>query len=602
MRTRASAIGAIALFFFRLVWNSSTHLNVRHVKPPIPRRGWDERIHSIRLTPRLAFWNKWSDSSLLYLNHVKFSTSQCLRMTGGERNSSREINETQSISLRVVSSNNYGYTYTWDETYPQLLRQRRLNTSREVLERERRCLAQKLPGALSGVKPRTDFDILIDKEERRIFVLDERGVDMSPNTGLPRRLPHLRIIEMNVPGNVRPGQNFTYLIAGYGHIRCTCPEVVPGSVAETTLGFGVDRSPTMLIAVPEREMGAVPHYYRGPETLSPWYKGAHTIAQKFPPEICYFDPRVRHIRDGDFVNGTDGEWEVPSVNATAYRQAYSAALACNPNIAWDFFLELNGSVSFEKSRDKNAKWRGNAWGTRKAEDMFRLLDINGPCMKPDVHFPADETFRKYTQLVDGDCRNCSTVPPSPLAMTWLPKIMHKQYKFFLNISAAAAEGDAVANATLAYINTTKLMEKMSIYQQARFNGGRLRLRYAFRDTNVTCKQCGSSWSRTPFELSPELNETLVQTTFEWARRRQLFVAAQEGMADQITLLGETLGCNVDDIDEENDNCTALHVAAEGDHVEAVQALLKMNATIDVPDARNWTALHWYVSVRKITIL
>jgi hypothetical protein len=486
-----------------------------------------------------------------------------------------------------------GYTCTFgNEIYPQILRKEHLmNTSKEELERERRCLAKRFPGALKGVKLRTDFDILIDKEERRIFVLDKRGVDMSPNTGLPRKLARLQIIEIDIPELVAPSQNFTYLAAGFGHIKCTAPDVI----AEPTHAFNGDRNPTMLIAVPQREMGAVPQRYIGPDTISPWYKGAHTIAQRFPPEICYFDPRVRHIRDDDYVNGTDGEWEVPSVNESAYKQAHAAALACNPDVSWNFFLDLDGSVSFERCQEKRAKWRGNPWGVRKADDMFRMLDMNGPCIKPDVHYPADETFRKHTQLVDGDCRNCTTIPPSPLAVRWLPRAMHRQYQIFLNVSVAAAGGDAIAKAALTQINASILMERMSVYQTTLFNGGRLRLRYAFRDANVTCKNCGSSWSRTPFDLSRELNESLVETTYEWARRRQLFVTAQEGLTDEIQVLAETLGCDVNCLDPDNDNCTALHVAAYENHVGTVEALLKMNATVDSPDARNWTALHWCVT-------
>lgn len=158
----------------------------------------------------------------------------------------------------------------------------------------------------------------------------------------------------------------------------------------------------------------------------------------------------------------------------------------------------------------------------------------------------------YTQLVEGNCPVCCSDPPSLLAMKWLPRAMHSQYEVrerpaaasvlpslvcgcgpaeqhylysvlssthpsmhdflnltavpkhiiavatfplralpqaFLNVTAAAESGDEISQAALPLFNTTALMEEMSVYQLARYNGGRLRLRYRYSDATVNCTNC-----------------------------------------------------------------------------------------------------------------
>jgi hypothetical protein len=104
----------------------------------------------------------------------------------------------------------------------------------------------------------------------------------------------------------------------------------------------------------------------------------------------------------------------------------------------------------------------------------RHVEYRGMVIKPGVHYalPAGSLLYNYSTLVDGDCPRCSTSPPSPLALRWLPRAMHGQYQAFLNVTAAAASGDAICAAALPGFDTSVLMSRMSVYQKARYNGGR----------------------------------------------------------------------------------------------------------------------------------
>lgn len=94
---------------------------------------------------------------------------------------------------------------------------------------------------------------LCPQVQKKIHVLDERGTEVNPHTGRPRRVPKLRVLEVPVPSYVQPGHWFTYVLAGVGHVRCKAPKVI----ADLGPGLAGPRRPQMLVAVPELEMRAI---------------------------------------------------------------------------------------------------------------------------------------------------------------------------------------------------------------------------------------------------------------------------------------------------------------------------------------------------------
>jgi hypothetical protein len=90
------------------------------------------------------------------------------------------------------------------------------------------------------------------------------------------------------------------------------------------------------------------------------------------------------------------------------------------------------------------------------------------------------------------------------------------------------------------------------------NACRLRLRYRFSDASVECHTCNGTWPREPFSINGRLNETLVESTYDYFRRAHLFSAASCGDAEHIKAMHETIGCNFGWVDENDDGSTVLH--------------------------------------------
>jgi hypothetical protein len=105
-----------------------------------------------------------------------------------------------------------------------------------------------------------DVSIHIDRVRREICVLDMLGRPVNPNTGRPRELPALPVLEIEVPDSVAPGQEFIYSIAGHGDVRLRAPRAKRG--LEPALG--TLRRHTMLTLAPPPAVGAVhSRYLRG---------------------------------------------------------------------------------------------------------------------------------------------------------------------------------------------------------------------------------------------------------------------------------------------------------------------------------------------------
>jgi len=203
---------------------------------------------------------------------------------------------------------------------------------------------------------------------------------------------------------------------------------------------------------------------------------------------------------------------------------------------------------------------------------------------------------KYGRWVAGDCRTCSTLPPSPLALLWLPKCLRKDYRAYLNLSAAAQAGNVEAQRLLANdeeFNVTMLVERIdgSVRQRKCFNGGRLRMRYPLHASEVRCAFCKTSWTRTPWLLDAALNETLEPSTFEWYSNRKLWAHCQEGDVEEILLTLDTLPASMEARDDDFYGGLALHHAAWHGHAPAVKCLLERGCPVSVRDDYNWTALH-----------
>lgn len=85
-----------------------------------------------------------------------------------------------------------------------------------------------------------DLNVVIDRMTRRIKILDRRGIEVSWNSGFPRKLPKLEIMEVilglrspfitnfrdsvdvpqvPVPLEVEPGESYTYSVPGRGNVR-----------------------------------------------------------------------------------------------------------------------------------------------------------------------------------------------------------------------------------------------------------------------------------------------------------------------------------------------------------------------------------------------
>jgi hypothetical protein len=70
----------------------------------------------------------------------------------------------------------------------------------------------------------------------------------------------------------------------------------------------------------------------------------------------------------------------------------------------------------------------------------------------------------------------------------------------------------------------------------------VRLRYPFHADAVRCPHCNTSVARAAWALDAGRHEALLEPTFEWALRRQLFAAADQGNAEALTdLLKAGLG-------------------------------------------------------------
>ncbi len=201
---------------------------------------------------------------------------------------------------------------------------------------------------------------------------------------------------------------------------------------------------------------------------------------------------------------------------------------------------------------------------------------------------------RYGRWVSGDCISCSTLPPSPLALLWLPRRMRSEYRQYLNVSQAAARGDHEARRLLLEeYNVSMLVERISwsVKQERDFNGGRLRLRYPLHAREVNCRSCNQSWTRVPWTLNARLNESMLPTTMEWFSNRKLWAHCQLGDVDEVELTLDTLPTSVLARDEDFFGGVALHHAAWCGHAAALKCLLDRGTPVSVRDHHNWTALH-----------
>ena len=213
----------------------------------------------------------------------------------------------------------------------------------------------------------------------------------------------------------------------------------------------------------------------------------------------------------------------------------------------------------------------------------------------EVHEAVGLKLRaRYGRWVSGDCISCSTLPPSPLALQWLPRQLRSEYRQYLNVSRAANDGDHEARRLLRDgYNVSVLVERISgsLKQERDLNGGRLRLRYPLHARQVVCSFCNASWARTPWVLNARLNESMIPSTIEWYSNRKLWGHCQEGNTAEVQLTLDTLPTSVLARDEDLFGGVALHHAAWHGQAEVLKTLLARGTPVSVRDDYNWTALH-----------
>lgn len=79
----------------------------------------------------------------------------------------------------------------------------------------------------------------------------------------------------------------------------------------------------------------------------------------------------------------------------------------------------------------------------------------------------------------------------------------------------------------------------------------------------------------------------------------LFEAARKGKKDDLANIIKADGREVLQIRDEQEQQSALHMAAAGGHTESVSFLLKNKADVNAKDRINWTPLHSALSAGHV---
>eukprot|EP00960_Hanusia_phi_P027183 746677-Hanusia_phi.AAC.3 len=278
-------------------------------------------------------------------------------------------------------------------------------------------------------------------------------------------------------------------------------------------------------------------------------------------------------------------------------------------------------------RGRRARYLGNPYGGKICTKFFRNRLFESRYNLPDVHFKIEEDREyeewikrrkamfegdwqfsdrrvrdsaltrlrsKYNQWVSGDCKYCSTLPPSPLATNWMSKETRRFYSRILNMTELAARGSTTYQKELKKYNLSKMSDRncMSLANERRFNHGRLRLYYPLHATQVACDVCNHTWKRVPWQINSHLNETREDSTYEWVLKRILWNAASAGTEEDLEEFLSDYKVDINSKDPVAHMCTALHHAAQEDQDENIPVLLKHGADLLARDHGNWTALHY----------
>mmetsp|Transcript_31197 Transcript_31197/g.100091 ORF Transcript_31197/g.100091 Transcript_31197/m.100091 type:complete len:447 (+) Transcript_31197:1073-2413(+) len=278
-------------------------------------------------------------------------------------------------------------------------------------------------------------------------------------------------------------------------------------------------------------------------------------------------------------------------------------------------------------RGRHGRYFGNPYGGKICTKFFRERLFNGRYNLPDVHFKIDEDQEynkwikllkestvgywsfsdrrvpdsqltrlrlKYNQWVSGDCRYCSTLPPSHLAKHWMSKETRRFYSKILNMTQLAARGSKSHQRELKKYNLSKFFDRnhISLANERRFNNGRLRLHYLLHATDVLCDVCNRTWKRQPWQINSFLNESREDSTYDWVLKRTFWNVAAFGDEEDLDEFLTVYKVDINARDPEVQMCTALHHAANQDKDDNIAVLVRHGADVLARDHGNWTALHY----------
>mmetsp|Transcript_31197 Transcript_31197/g.100092 ORF Transcript_31197/g.100092 Transcript_31197/m.100092 type:complete len:376 (+) Transcript_31197:105-1232(+) len=192
-----------------------------------------------------------------------------------------------------------------------------------------------------------DVRVVINKQDKKIEVLDHHSVHVRHTTGNPRPRYPLKVIEVPIPFDVRPGENFTFVVAGHGALLLTAPSQINCPIP--CIGSSNKRPHHMLAFAPTSSPfpSPIPGEPRtdDPGSCLTSFRGDEDgIARRlcdgsvlYPGETLYAFPGSVFFSPEE-SNSSFGAWLLPPVNEEECCRVYEEALTRDRQVTSKFQL------------------------------------------------------------------------------------------------------------------------------------------------------------------------------------------------------------------------------------------------------------------------